>query len=308
MDQTDIDNRLRELIYVDDRRLDSYAEQIGPTTVYDKVPKWTIGASLIGIKVEATQERLARQLSKPEKINAVLKGLRGGSSLDYDRPRDLSYFGQMDKVFRLETCVAVSVRIPARETGDSSFRGMGMWVSENNTRAEPHRLLLIEDFARDDDSQFDPSSGYSTLLALSQEGYNLQHLFERAGVGPFADLQRQKVIADQAYDAVERDWGDIKKGFNLESVQRTPKAQRKNEAYLDSLARLSEEELGGRFANDPVEFFSWLGATIGSRRTIETLYRIRQVFVDSTEKKRSNSIVTIGYPIFIAAASGAMQG
>ena len=39
---------LEEYLYVDDRRLDTYVEQLGAPIAYDKVPTWTAKLSLLG--------------------------------------------------------------------------------------------------------------------------------------------------------------------------------------------------------------------------------------------------------------------
>ena len=51
---------LVEYLYVDERRLASYFEQISPVVAYDGVPSWSAGVGLTGIHVDRGQEKHAR--------------------------------------------------------------------------------------------------------------------------------------------------------------------------------------------------------------------------------------------------------
>jgi hypothetical protein len=63
------------------------------------------------------------------------------------------------------------------------------------------------------------------------------------------------------------------------------------------LARGSGREAD--FATRPLDLLADLGAHVAAPRRIRTLYRVRATFA---EEHRDFAVVTIGYPIFVAAA------
>jgi len=62
----------------------------------------------------------------------------------------------------------------------------------------------------------------------------------------------------------------------------------------------NEPELQRRFAVEPVRVLEEMGARIGGRRMVETLYRLREVHAEPLPDGAGIIIVTFGYPIFIA--------
>jgi len=62
---------LKEYLYIDERRLNSYFEQISSPVKYDKVPVWKASISLTGPNAEGQQARFARPYTKHEKIEKL---------------------------------------------------------------------------------------------------------------------------------------------------------------------------------------------------------------------------------------------
>src|ERR1041384_1203717 len=103
---------LEEYLYVDDRRLDKYVEQIGSLIIYDKVPIWTAKLSLLGPAAEGTQQRTGRPLRQSEKIKRLLDHLKKYDLIAEGRFTGRNAFTPNAKMFRLETCWAVKTFIP----------------------------------------------------------------------------------------------------------------------------------------------------------------------------------------------------
>src|SRR5579872_2815216 len=103
---------MRELIYVDQNRLDSYARQVEPGGAVVKVPKWVFGWSLTGPNVGGERQQNFRPRVIEEKIDLLLKHLKKNSELAEGRISDGSYFNN-PPVFRYETnCTVVGVDLP----------------------------------------------------------------------------------------------------------------------------------------------------------------------------------------------------
>src|SRR5690242_3301896 len=70
----DRDALLKEYIYVDQKRLDIYFDQVfSQRFVYEKVPFWRVGLSIIGPTAEGQQQRIQREFTPREKISKVLE-------------------------------------------------------------------------------------------------------------------------------------------------------------------------------------------------------------------------------------------
>lgn len=78
---------LVEYLYVDERRLQSYVDQIGPPVAYDKTPSWTAELSVLGPKATATQEQRSRPLTTHEKVCRLLKHMTDAAIVSNSRLR-----------------------------------------------------------------------------------------------------------------------------------------------------------------------------------------------------------------------------
>jgi len=144
---------LTEYLYIDNRRLDSYVQQISSGIVYDKVPQWQAGVSLAGPKLEGTQASFARELTSHEKVTLLLDYLTEKDLVLTQRPVG----GSEVKDFAIEDCLARRFLIPPREEPPPASTGLAMWVSPG--------LYLLEDFPRRDEPP-DTESLYSSPASV----------------------------------------------------------------------------------------------------------------------------------------------
>jgi hypothetical protein len=278
---------LVEYLYVDEKRLDTYFEQISPPVTYDKVPEWNAEISFTGPKGGGKQARFARPYSRHEKIAKLTKhledeGLVGGGRQSFLEPSGEDP-GSYRHVFHIETCQATRVSIPTTRL-DSTPVNLSLWISFIDRRLlqpmsqehsdpmtqlnpqlrKPWNLYLLEDYRGNDESPLGLST-YSSLSLLlgSDELRSEEARSEEARWGPRLSDQRPQLFLE---------FGD----------------------HEDEVWAFHRS-----YSVDPTEAFSQLGAQVGSPRQIRTLYRVRAHFVDLDSDPRTN-LATIGYPIFIA--------
>ena len=164
---------LRDYLYVDQKRLDSYLGQISSTSTYDKVPSLGLGISLVGPSVSAQQPPVRRDKSDHEKVCELIAYLERHGYLGHRRPVlvKASHEDLTQPDFVLEQCDAVRVLIPAVA---SDRDGVVVWVSEWPIEREervlrPAGLLCIIQDCTPDDSRHRVGfehSGYTWLQAL----------------------------------------------------------------------------------------------------------------------------------------------
>lgn len=165
--------RLVEYLYVDERRLCSYFEQISGPVHYDKVPSLFAGIGLAGPRAEAAQTRHGRPFTTHEKVRFLCDHLRKNAQVYTGRPwRD-------ESLFCFETCRAMPLRIPPQPQESPQFKGLRLWVSpwpggnEVDFRRERTRgsrpLYLLEDAEGSDTPLVMRMSSYSLLRVLFKE-------------------------------------------------------------------------------------------------------------------------------------------
>ena len=69
-------SELHEFHYIDEVRLNSYAEQIQSTMTIDKIPSWNISASTTGLSASRGKAHHPRPLTNLEKPKAQVAHLR----------------------------------------------------------------------------------------------------------------------------------------------------------------------------------------------------------------------------------------
>jgi hypothetical protein len=167
---------VRDYLFVDQRRLDSYVDQVACPITYDKVPVWSATAALQSVGVNAVQSRVARPLSQVEKIRTLIEYLEKNTMLARGRPT-IPDSAHRDPVFRLEQCYATRVLVPPKSEVDPKFGGLTIWTSEalpaNGAATDywattPLRcsLFLMEDYPVGDGWGCSYVSAYSSLLLL----------------------------------------------------------------------------------------------------------------------------------------------
>jgi hypothetical protein len=193
---TILDNLLppgpREYLHIDNRRIDSYFEQISDPIKYDKVPVWKIGMKLTGPSAEGSQIRPGRSYTIHEKIDAIVEHLYKKHLID---EKSMS-------VFNLEKRTATQVLIPVKKEKFGRSSLIHVWISlgeklsqVESAKGSVNNLILLEDHPVSDDSQwFRTASVYTTLLLLGDE-------IQAAGYSELAAaLQHQR----SSFDAEEK--------------------------------------------------------------------------------------------------------
>jgi hypothetical protein len=122
-----------EYLYIDNRRLDNYFEQISSPMRYDKVPTWNVELSLIGPKVAGTQTRLGRAPTTHEKIQQFVDYIRSNNLTTSERPSFLRDSG-LEKLFVTETLSARRVHIKCAD------EVLNIWVSVPS----PDKVLTVQ--------------------------------------------------------------------------------------------------------------------------------------------------------------------
>jgi hypothetical protein len=170
--------QITEYLFIDQRRLDSYVEQVHSPITYDKVPLWDVEASLSGPKVARRVVKPTRPLSNSEKIATLIGHLRKTKEFKEGRPNSpVKYI--LEPVFRWESCTATLLLLPQKT--NSEPRAMKIWISDpltdenyapertlRNDDAFPGTLFLMEDDPQPDNSSPGYVSAFSTLQLLQQ--------------------------------------------------------------------------------------------------------------------------------------------
>src|SRR5215210_128620 len=121
---------LVEYLYVDERRLDTYFEQISSPVTYDKVPEWNAEIGLTGPKGGGKQARFARPYTMHEKISNLTEYLEDEGLVAYERPGNRDPIPIADrKLFRIETCRAKRVFIPPDHGQPQEVGALNVWIS-----------------------------------------------------------------------------------------------------------------------------------------------------------------------------------
>jgi hypothetical protein len=290
---------LKDYLYIDHVRLDNYEEQISNPRIYDKVPEWKVGLSLTGLSGEGAQKREARSRTVTEKIQLLVDHLEKNKELYRGR---IKWSGNRDlPKFRLETCTAIPIRVPRvrHPRSDHSSDELVLWASDDGTS----RLFLLQDDGRSDDPKdYSLRSAFNTLLLLYESGVVLSREHDSEYMsGKRARLEAQ-VCKEKRRSGGSGMRLDRAQDLGFEGEQIYAEVDRRLEADT-SLINPHDEKLKQDFAVNPVATLRKLGAHASSSRTIETLYVVRDVYVeraDSAEVEPRG--VTFGYPIYIASA------
>lgn len=285
---------LRDLIYIDQKRLNSYARQIEPGGAVVKVPKWTIGISLTGPKVSGEQNQSFRPREAEEKIDLLLKHLKKNSELADGRIREANYFGS-PPVFRYEKdCTVVGVDVPLTST-EPSAGTVRLWVSRDPP-GETGRLFLLQDFHKSDEDAFDAESAYRSLHLIYEELISKAEKYQESFVSSVRNQERKRLQTSRRALKNSRGFLDPE----LDEIEVDGRVQNRMKAYFPLRDPL-EEEFQKRFAVDPVGTLEEMGAKVFGERAVETLYRVRKVHMEPVPTASQLLVVTFAYPIFMSA-------
>jgi hypothetical protein len=163
---------LLEYLYIDERRLNSYLDQIADPVAYDKVPILNVGLKMTGPEAGATQARFGRQRTSHEKVQSLLDYIEKEDLLidtaaasGADDPR-----GRRETLFEIQKVRATRIFVPSKSEVEAVpsltlwFAKRGKWSAERPQNRE-ERLFLIEDFSGRDQLPRH-MTGYSALIML----------------------------------------------------------------------------------------------------------------------------------------------
>lgn len=140
---------LVEYLYVDQRRLDAYFQQISSSHKLQKIPVWKAEIGLLGPKVVAEQGQVAGSFTTHDKVRRLVDYLWSKGLLDPERPSATDY----SREFRLETCLATRLLLPPSPGAPQGFLGLSLWISdspESQPDADWLKLYLLEDYSGPD--------------------------------------------------------------------------------------------------------------------------------------------------------------
>jgi hypothetical protein len=126
---------LRNYIYIDEHRLDSFAEQIR-TMKRETVKRGKkVNLSITGLGVELSEEDVWRELSSHEKIENLLRVLTEANLMDTARPQQRMPEEEIGipkgRQFVLETMLARKVIIPEPHLANTpGIKHLAVWISD----------------------------------------------------------------------------------------------------------------------------------------------------------------------------------
>jgi hypothetical protein len=259
---------LRNYIYIDSARLDMFVEQIASSRPKDKKIKKTVGLSLTGPKVEASEETAERSLTIHEKIELLIKYLGENDLLDTSRPKGTNEnVGKQRFVF--ETMDARKIIVPEEHLKHlPGVKHFAIWISD----PDPQDYVPMIRNNVDADSRFrEPSDYYlrGTFVYLTEAW-----LDNDAYGTTYSGCSALQAIAN----AID---GKPLIGYGS-----------------------GGELLGCGSFDHPIMKLERLGALRGDLRRITSLYYKRyitneQCYIVDGQERCVNDL--LGYPIFIAA-------
>lgn len=162
---------LLEYLYIDERRLNTYFQQISDPQFYDKIPYLEANISLTGPKAKIGQTQYPRDFTTHEKIVKLIRHLKQ----NHDVYCHEHYESKLDCTtpFHLETFQATRVFIPPNQNYQETlteFNGIRLWISFQPNKTSEHNactLYLLEDTRESDgEGNVETISAYSSLHML----------------------------------------------------------------------------------------------------------------------------------------------
>lgn len=250
-----------DYIYIDDARIDSYAQQANLHRLLRRFPKWLSEISFSGIKLSLSQPDRSGEQSRYEKIAKVIQYLKDKDELKEGRPGKYEYREDLPK-FLFENCTAVKAQFPQK---DSSEIGFSVWISDEN---QYEIELPCPEFRRKDRNRFNflsRSNMPGKLFLLEDLTYED---FSPSGRSPYTVLWSLGLILEKKIKDMGYQWQ-------------------------------SYNQLEEKLAKQPLETFEKLGAQLGPRRKIAVLYQLRDLCREPFSSQSNDVVTVIGYPLFI---------
>lgn len=276
---------LREYVYVDETRLSSYCAQIQPgQSRLDKVSTISSSFGLTGPRVDIGQGKVPRKMELNERVELLLGHLQKTDAVSKNRPIGNERFTPEanSKRFRHEICDAARVVIPRQRVfpfgkpqavvdGGSSVKDIGS-ESHKWTSLSSEEPPLFVDFP-------------GITFWVSEET-------ELNGQLKLAPLY---LMLDDVRD--DEDGAPAISSYSVLEMFGVYINRLIHKTLLG--ADREEKTVRTRLTCDPIQYLQSLGCVKGGVRRVETLFRIRESFVDDANP--THPVTTFSYPIFIAA-------
>ncbi len=267
---------LRDYLYVDERRLNSYLEQFSDTDTYDKVRVGEVGLGPTGPSYRNRAEKHRRPKTQHARVAELLSYLQRTGKVSGERPCWVNDSREdiATPRFRLEQCDATRVLVPCAERAGAPSEGVMIWVSpwpldrRNDVLRRPGVLCLIEDASHDERSHRTSFSSYTWVLSLLHQ-LTLQ---------PTTTLLGGQYLSNSSGE------------YTFHIMAPGPQVWEESDV----------------FRRDPLGWLAAKGCKVSPQpRRIEVLYQLRNVAVDDVgiRTEPDFTISTFAYAIAIWAAS-----
>jgi hypothetical protein len=292
-----------EHLYIDERRLISYSNQIAGSVDFKKVPVMSGDVSLLGPKAAVGEVVIPVQLQIDDRIRIVEQHLRKYRHVEDGRIASRGAAREKEPPFRCETCVVAEIFVPRVTVED--LIGVGPKTSRTiGSRNFRRHSIGFPGFRRDSRDRLE-----NAKAAAAQAVYRRNYDNAARQIQNFPGLrlwysrpERNGAELFLIADAGHTD--DPSYGFGSAfSVLRALTHHIGEAGDLTKLRMVKHADENGRtFSGDPLSVLTRLGAHAGWNREIRCLYRLREVVVYKVGDEDGETLATIGYPIWIDAA------
>jgi hypothetical protein len=289
---------LKEFIYIDTARLDSYVLQISSGAVRDKTPNYSVEWSLTGPKVGAQQIEAMRAMTPIEKLQCLEAYLAKQNLMANHRPSSWRIHDEHD--FRLETFRATKIIVPpttpeslvSDDFDDTEeFPPLAKLPYAQQLRRQQKARVRREQALQEARRKLAGFKGLTIWfsphpMTPPSEAVPSNALFllldSKAPDGSPNLLSAYSALI-AIYDETKSIWEKSVFGSIPADTMRNPTAQ----FHAD-------------FNKDPQTTLAKMGGSIVDERLVHSLYRVRRLL-----PQRDGSYTTLAYPLYIAAGPAA---
>jgi hypothetical protein len=284
-----------EHLYIDERRLISYSNQIAGSVDFKKVPVMSGDVSLLGPKAAVSEVVISVPLQIDDRIQVIAEHLRKYRQVEEGRIATHRAAMEKEPPFRFETCVVAPIFVPPVTVEDLVGEG---------PEPKEQRIIGFRDFRRDASQLIE-----DTKAAAGEALYRREYENAARRLDNFAGLRLwySRPEPNGADLFLIPDTGGVDEagyGFGSAfSILRALTRQVGEAADLTNLRMMKRtDESSRRFLGDPLSALTRLGARADNDRRIRCLYRVREVVLYKVTDDARETLATIGYPIWIDAA------
>jgi len=298
----------KDLIYVDQPRLDHYAEQMASSVKQRRPFAWTLKLGL-SPSLEIKSEQGVEPLSNSKKIRVLLEGLAAESVLHLGRVSTYRARLERDDVFRVEDATVFHAFVPpltAEALAVARYGRVAQERPEDDVERAPMRPGgdLLEERAR-----WGRVAARERMIELARReiaDFKGLHLWLSH---PWYDPRREPtghpepqllLVADLKRGDLEIAPGGSAFSALVGLFDEVGDVNLSVLAPVTEQARNPASGFHRRFLADPREALESVGVRCGEPRPVETLYHVRRV-VGYRTPGGHEAVTTVAYPIYIAA-------